>query len=107
MPDQVTAAAVQGHWVHTPQEDTDTARVYRRATANLPPMRGGHTGFELQQDGRAVQTRSGPDDQPQVTDATWHLGSDSTLTLKPDVPNAPSEVLRIVSVEPDRLVVGK
>jgi hypothetical protein len=107
MPDQPTPESVQGRWVHVPNEDTDTARVYRRDTGALPPLRGGHTGFELQEGGRAVRTGAGPDDRLQSTEATWQLTSDGTLVLTPSAPGTPSESLRIISVEPDRLVVER
>ncbi len=107
MGEQVTAEALQQHWVHSHEEDTPTERVYRPASYEFPPARG-RTGFDLRPDGQCVLQGIGPTDAPQATNCTWQLEDDGTLALYVPAGGTPQRgAMKVVSVSPDRLVVQK
>jgi hypothetical protein len=90
-------------WVHSHEEDTATTTVYRPATFPFPPSRG-RKGFHLQPGGSMTERGPGPTDQTVTSAGTWKL-ADEHLELSPQ--GAGTQVLKIESVEPDRLVVQK
>jgi hypothetical protein len=90
-------------WVHSHEEDTATATVYRLATFPFPPSRG-RTGFNLQLDGTLTARKPGPTDQTMLAAGAWRLAGDQ-LALSPQ--GEGKQTLHIESVEPDRLVVRK
>jgi hypothetical protein len=90
-------------WVHSHEEDTATTTVYRPANFPFPPSRG-RKGFHLQPGGTMTARNPGPTDQTVIANGRWKLAGDQ-LELSPQGEGA--QVLRIESVEPDRLVVQK
>ena len=92
-------------WVHSHEEDTDKEMVFRPAAFDFPPSRG-RRSFELRPDGGLVEGGIGPTDRPTETHGTWELEDDERLVLRPD-PSRPPRVLRIASVDEDRLVIEK
>jgi hypothetical protein len=91
-------------WVHSHEEDTDEEMVFRPAAYEFPPSRG-RRSFELMPDGTLVEGRIGPTDRPVETRGTWEL-RDDRLVLRRD-PSETPRVMRIASVDDDRLVVEK
>jgi len=91
-------------WVHSHEEDTEEEMVFRPATFQFPPSRG-RVSFELQPDGNLVEAGIAPTDGPEYTQGTWEVGDDD-LRLQTD-PSKPPRVMRIVSVDEDRLVIEK
>ena len=91
-------------WVHSHEEDTDREMVFRPAAFEFPPSRG-RRSFELKPDGVLLEGGIGPTDRPLETQGSWELQGDS-LVLRRGTSETP-RVMRIASVEDDRLVVEK
>jgi hypothetical protein len=89
-------------WLHSHEEDTDEAMVYRPATHRFPPSRG-RTGFELRPDGTTAEIGIGPTDRREESQGVWRLEGDTLLLEGADG----SRVLTIVDMTPDRLRVAK
>jgi hypothetical protein len=100
------ADVLHQYWVHSHEEDTDTEMVFRPATFNFPPSRG-RTSFELKPDGSLVESGIAPDDRRLGTTGTWKLEDDNALAFYTGSQSAPHRVMRIASVDKDRLVVKK
>lgn len=67
--------ALLGHWVHSHEEDTATAMVFRPASFRFPPSRG-RTGFELRGDHSLVEIALGAADVPTEATGRWELSED-------------------------------
>ena len=104
MRERDTERIVRRRWVHSHEEDTDKEMVFRPAAFEFPPSRG-RTSFELKPDGALLEGRIGPTDRPVETQGTWEL-EDDRLLLRRD-PSETPRVMRIASVEDERLVVEK
>jgi hypothetical protein len=78
--------------------------VFRPATFEFPPSRG-RMSFELKPDGSLVEGGIGPTDRPVETQGTWEL-EDDRLVLRPD-PSETPRLMKIASVDEDRLVIEK
>jgi len=104
MRERDTERIVRRRWVHSHEEDTDKEMVFRPAAFEFPPSRG-RTSFELKPDGALLEGGIGPTDRPVETQGTWEL-EDDRLLLRRD-PSETPRVMRIASVEEERLVVEK
>ena len=104
MRERDTERIVRRRWVHSHEEDTDKEMVFRPAAFEFPPSRG-RTSFELKPDGALLEGGIGPTDRPVETQDTWEL-EDDRLLLRRD-PSETPRVMRIASVEDERLVVEK
>ena len=91
-------------WVHSHEEDTDREMVFRPAAFEFPPSRG-RRSFELKPDGALLEGRIGPTDRPLETQGTWELQGDRLVFQRGPL-EAP-RVMRIASVEDDRLTIEK
>jgi hypothetical protein len=96
--------ALVGSWRHSHEEDRGGEAVYRRADFPFPPSRG-RAGYELEADGTGtyvgIAARDGSARQP----CQWRLGADGrelAMTLSSGVERS----FRVVSIEPDRLVLS-
>jgi hypothetical protein len=90
--------------VHSHEEDSNEEMVFRPAAYEFPPSRG-RRSFELKPDGILAEGGIGPTDRPMETQGTWEL-RDDRLLLRGD-PSETPRVMRIASVDDDRLVVEK
>ena len=97
---------VKGSWVHSHEEDTETEKVFRPAHYKFPPSRG-RTLYQFEPDGTLVHVGPGADDRPERQKGKWELTKDGQLILHPESSSAKSRLLRVVSVEKDKLVVKK
>ncbi len=79
--------------------------VFRPASFKFPPSRG-RRSFELKPDGSLVEGGIGPTDRPVETQGTWELEDDDRLVLRPAPPATP-RVMKIASVDENRLVIAK
>jgi hypothetical protein len=103
----VVATAIQRHWVHSHEEDTETESVYRPASYVFPPSRG-RKSFEIKPSGKLIEHPIGPSDRSEETPGTWKLGDDdTTLTFYPEASSKPARVMRIASVDKEKLVIRK
>jgi len=91
--------------MHSHEEDTPTERVYRPASFSFPPSRG-RTGFDLQPDHTCtrigIAARDGSTEEP----CAWELKEDGEKQIILKLSSG-DLVLRLVSVDRDRLVVRK
>ncbi len=62
--------AVLGLWLHSHEEDTASARVYRSADYAFPPARG-RDAVEFRANGAYVEYSSGPDDRGLAVEGRW------------------------------------
>ena len=92
---EIDRGALVGRWLHSHEEDTDEAQVFRPGDFDFPPARG-RDGFELRADGTSLELRPGPADQPEQAEGSWKLEGDR-LTVG-------ERELELVSAEPERLV---
>jgi hypothetical protein len=104
MRERDTERMLRRRWVHSHEEDTEKEMVFRPAGYEFPPSRG-RSSFELKPDGSLVEGGIGPTDRPVEAQGTWELRSDR-LVLRRDPSHTP-RVMRIASVDDDRLVVEK
>ena len=96
--------ALQGHWVHSHEEDSGSEMVFRPASHPLPPSRG-RTAFELRPDGSYVERSPGPVDAPKESSGEWALEGDQlALITKGDRPN---QTWKVDSAADDRLVLRR
>ena len=102
----IDTAALSGSWVHSHEEDSAGQNVYRPQSFKFPPSRG-RSGFDLEPDGTLLE--HGPDatDRTASRPGTWELRADHHLALTPAGAAAPSRLLKVVAVSPDRLVLQK
>ncbi len=92
-----------GHWVHSHEEDTATEMVFRPAHFNFPRSRG-RASFELQPDA-LIERGPGPGDAATETRGTWSVSDDGKLCFHHGPGKKAAREMKIVSAQPDRLVV--
>jgi len=106
MKEKVTEAILQQHWVHSHEEDTGTEMVFRLATFRFPPSRG-RKSFELKPGGKLMVTGIGPVDVPVKNPGTWKLEDGDKLIFIYNTEQKPTQVMKIVTAEKERLVISK
>jgi hypothetical protein len=67
--------AIQGHWIHAHEEDSESELVFRPAGDPLPPSRG-RISFDLRPDGSFSERSPGPVDLPVDSSGRWSLDGD-------------------------------
>jgi hypothetical protein len=92
-------------WVHSKEEDTRTATVYRPAGYAFPPSRG-RTGVVFNQNGTLKWIGIGPTDISAVKDGSWRIADPHSLRIQVEVNNTHRE-LSVESLDGDRLVISK
>ena len=107
MTDKTAEQLLAQSWTHSHEEDTDSEMVFRPASFKFPPSRG-RSSFELKPDGSAIESGPGADDRTQSGKGKWHLDADNKLVLSQGSGGShSSRVLKLASVNADRLVVKK
>jgi hypothetical protein len=91
-------------WVHSHEEDQGDDMVFRPASFKLPPSRG-RRSIELHSDGTLGHARPGPADRPERGQGRWEIDGDQLRLFGGSA--TPSEVFRIASAAPDRLVLRR
>jgi hypothetical protein len=97
--------ALERRWIHSHEEDTAEAMVFRPDGYAFPPSRG-RLGFELRPHGGYVETAIGPADRPEEVSGTWTLEGD-TIVVTRNAAGEPERRMHVVSTAPDRLVVAR
>jgi len=92
-------------WFHSHEEDTGNMMVFRPSSYRFPRSRG-RKGYTFQPDGSYIEIGPGPTDVPVSSKGIWSLKAHGVLTLISPA-GVQKRVLRITSLEPDRLVVQK
>lgn len=96
--------ALQGHWVHSNEEDSGDEMVFRPASHPLPPSRG-RIFLDLKPDGSYAERAPGPVDAPVESGGRWSLKGDRLLLAATG--ERPGHEWRVVAGEPDRLVLRR
>lgn len=99
-------AVLTQRWVHSHEEDTDTDMVFRPEGYSFPRSRG-RTSFTLEPDGGLVEIGIGPTDRREEKRGTWKLEAREMLAFYGEPGTKPKRVLKIVSVDNDKLVVRR
>jgi len=103
---KVLADELHQHWVHSHEEDTDTEMVFRPKTFKFPPSRG-RKSFELKSNGSLTEAGIGPTDRPQESRGTWRIENGGNLAFYFESQTVPRRVMKIASVDKDRLIIKK
>lgn len=98
--------SLQGDWVHSHEEDTESEMVFRPADREFPLSRG-RRQLTLHADGTFTDSTPGPTDQPQDADGSWDLEDGERLVLSKSERTEKPERLSVAAAEGDRLVVRK
>jgi hypothetical protein len=99
--------ALPGTWYRASEEETDTEKVYRPASSEEEIPKGrGRDLFTLLPDGSLIEGAIAPTDALRETKGTWKLEGDQ-LAFYTEAASEPSRVMKITSVDKDRLVVKK
>jgi hypothetical protein len=93
-------------WLHSHEEDTRTDKVYRPASFPFPPSRG-RTGFELRPDHSYIRSGIAARDGVSEEQGTWEIKENGEKQIILKSPSGDQLMLRVVSVDHDRLVVRK
>jgi hypothetical protein len=101
---QELTSKLQGHWIHSHEEDTGNQMVFRPSTYAFPRSRG-RQEFKLGPGGSLQAVRPGPTDKRQSSSGTWSLEPGGILVVHPTGEAA----LRfsVVSVDSEKLVVNR
>jgi hypothetical protein len=96
---------LQRIWYRSRGEETGAQKVYRSAPSydDIPPSRAPEV-FTLRPDGTLVEGVTGPADAVTEIEGTWELDGDDLAFYRASA-GEPSRVLKISSVDEDRLVV--
>ncbi|GIH75683.1 hypothetical protein [Planobispora longispora] len=98
---------VVGAWLHSYEEDTETAAVYRPADHPFRPSRRPRRGLEFRADGTFTDLRPGPDDRPREVAGRWRSEEDGRLRITfPAGDGAPSD-LSVISCADGVLTIAK
>ncbi len=106
MSDTVDPALLEQHWTHSHEEDTATEMVFRPASTKLPSSRG-RRSFTLAASGELHATTPGADDRPSARTGRWLFAQPDQLELAASGPGGPTEQLKVLLLEPGKLVVAK
>lgn len=82
-----------GEWVHSHEEDTDNASVFRMASYDFPPSRG-REKITLLKDGDLVYTPIAPNDLPKSYLGNWEINN-SELILDYDNKTKSYQIIEI------------
>lgn len=94
-----------GVWIHSHEEDTPEATVYRRPGYAFPPARG-RRGFELREGGEASLIGIAPADGSRHLTSRWTL-EERVVMIVPEQAAIEPRRMEIVSCDADRLQVKR
>jgi hypothetical protein len=98
--------AIFRHWVHSQEEDTAEASVYRPSSFPFPPARG-RTGFEIRANGEFVAHDIGATDGWVATPGHWEAHGAGEVSVQFDDPRRPPLTLRILSCDENTLRIER
>ncbi len=94
------------HWIHSYEEDTKEAKVFRPSHHKFPPARG-RFGFEVKEDGEFVQYGIGPADRPAKVSGHWKAEGKDKIIVYLENKDVPSYTINIISCTEDILMIKK
>src|SRR5215475_10573287 len=93
-------------WIHSFEEDSADAQVYRPQSWDFPLSRRPRDAFELRADGTAHLFLPGAADRPEAADASWtEEKGELLICAKKGAPGPPT--LRVVESSADKLLVRR
>lgn len=103
---------IVGAWLHSYEEDTATAAVYRPAGHPFRPSRRPRRGLEFRADGTFLESRPGPDDRPRHVAGRWEdvAGGALRVTFTAEeggAEEAATRTITVLSCTGDRLTIAK
>ncbi|MBU1937254.1 hypothetical protein KKG05_07635 [bacterium] len=99
-------SAVFKHWVHSYEDDTDSAYVYRPHDYPFPRSRG-RNGFEIKETGEFIQYRIAPTDGLDMLTGRWKLKGTDIIIVEFESEEIPSVSLKIISCKDDVLKIQR
>ncbi len=103
---KIDKAALQKHWLHSSEEDTESEMVLRPADYDFPLTRRPRESFDFKSDGSLSRGKASPSDSLEQQKGRWTLEDDS-LILYPESGREAIQEFRIASIGPDRLVIKR
>jgi hypothetical protein len=103
---KIAKAQLLGRWLHSNEEDTASQSVYRPATFSFGPARG-RRGFELRPDGSCTSIGIAPQDGSAEQPCRWEFKDGNEPRAILHLPTGETQVLRVASVDDQKLVVRK
>ena len=97
-------AHLEQKWGRAYEDDAGGNEVFRPQGYAFAPSRG-RDWLDLRKDAKSGWQVPGPDDRGQKVDGRWHLDDNGLLSFRASENAAPSRVYKVVSIEPDRLVL--
>ena len=106
MENRPAAKELIGNWLHSHEEDTADAFVYRPASFAFPRSRG-RRGIEFRAGGSLTMEGIGPDDRPVPQQGFWHL--DDLGTIEISYRSASGRTRKIIAhcAGPEKLIINK
>ena len=98
--------AIFTHWVHSHEDDTDIAHVYRPHDYPFPRSRG-REGFEIKQTGEFILYRIAPTDGLNRFTGRWKLKGIDTVVVEFDTEEIRAVSFKIISCEDGLLKIKK
>lgn len=103
---KVEKKSLVGSWLHSHEEDTESALVYRPMDYDFPPARG-RRGYEFQADGSCNVIGISPRDGAARTSCAWKLRGGARPEIVITYSDGRAESVPVVSVDGERLLVRK
>ncbi len=94
-------------WIHSFEEDSDQAQVYRPQSWDFPLSRRPREAFELRADGTAQLFLPGAEDRPEAADASWTEEEGELIIRSAKKATRGAFNLRIVESAADKLVARR
>jgi hypothetical protein len=94
------------HWVHSREEDTNDASVYRPSNFKFPPSRG-REGFEVRKSGEFIQYAIGRDDRSKKDIGHFKVVESNRLYISFDEVQLKPFTLQILTCDDDVLRVER
>jgi hypothetical protein len=96
--------ALEGHWVHSHEEDGPGRLVFRPGSWNFPPSRG-RRSLNLGAKGELLSAGPGPTDSTIEKHGRWRLLPGGIVELHP-LDGQPTR-MKLIELKADRLVVAR
>jgi len=94
-------------WIHSFEEDSVQAQVYRPQSWDFPLSRRPREGFELRADGTAQLFLPGAEDRPEAADASWTEEEGQLLIRAVKKGSRGPLTLSIIEAATDKLLVRR
>jgi hypothetical protein len=100
----IDVAALTNHWVHSHEEDSEEAQIYRPKGHAFPPARA-RKELELTPSGQFVERGYGATDRSKMAQGSWRIDGDDLVLQSND--DQRENRRRIVALTSERLSLAK